>query len=241
MTKGTGAPSVNGQTANEGARVERQVRIEHSEPMSPGAATDRISEMLAQAQDFVRLSTQLSKGYLDQGRLRDALTATASRVRHLEVLVYSPTDEGAGSGFEWLLDLPNTFVAESEERVPDFLAVDGRSFRVEEDTPTSMVEVKNLTITDCPPDTARILELGFERMWERAKVQHRPGNPPPFESTLPSGASLSRPVRHIPFQLILWAEAGLLEDSDVEGYRPHLESCPYCRNRLPAKFQAPPL
>jgi len=138
---------------------------------------EKIIHLLNKSKEYVWMSTGLYPSFYNDTNIKKAMVDAIKRVKQIRIII-AGNAETKKTEVEWLFELENQckgkLQIKQSERVPHWLIVDGKHFRLEKPHASDGVGVKNLFVTDVKqPVISDILEAKFENWWFKAKsIEH---------------------------------------------------------------------
>ena len=142
------------------------------EAKTPEATKKKIIKLAKMAKKYVWMSSGLNSEFYNDPDIKKAMVDAFERVKQIRLLVEGNVEERK-SEVGWIFGESKEFKEKLRirqcERVPHWLIIDGKHFRLERPHPTGVVGVDNLVVYDvCPPAISEILRRKFEKWWGAA-------------------------------------------------------------------------
>jgi len=141
---------------------------------TPETTKEKIIKLSQMAKNYVWMSSGFNSEFYNDPAVKKAMFDAFERVEEVKLLIEENTED-RGSEVGWLSDVAKEFKGKLQirqcERVPHWLIIDGKHFRLEKPHPTGVIGMKNLVVYDVyRPDISEILKRKFSEWWNIASL-----------------------------------------------------------------------
>ena len=146
------------------------------EVKTPETTKEKIIKLSQMAKNYIWMSSGFNSEFYNDPDVGKAMVDAFGRVKDVRLLV-----EGNAEDTErevgWLSDAVKKFEGKLHirqcKRVPHWLIIDGKHFRLEKPHPIGVIGTKNLVVYDVDqPDISEILEQKFNDWWNTANLSN---------------------------------------------------------------------
>ena len=142
------------------------------EARTPETTKEKIIALLQLAKNYVWMSSGLNSEFYNDPNVKEAMSDAFRRVKQVKILIEGDAEERKnemGWFFEEAKGLKEKLRIRQCNRVPHWLIIDGKHFRLERPHPTGVVGVDNLVVYNIdPPVISEILRRKFDKWWGMA-------------------------------------------------------------------------
>jgi len=142
------------------------------EVKTPETTKEKIIKLSQMANDYMWMSSGFNSEFYNDLDVKKAIVDAFGRVKQVKLLIEGNVEERK-SEVGWLFEAAEEFKEKLRirqcDRVPHWLIVDGKHFRLERPHPIGVVGVDNLVVYDVyPPAISEILRRRFDKWWGTA-------------------------------------------------------------------------
>ena len=139
---------------------------------TPETTKEKIIKLSQMANNYMWMSSGFNSAFYNDHDVKKAIVDAFGRVKQVKLLIEGNAEERK-SEVDWLFEAAEEFKKKLRirqcERVPHWLIIDGKHFRLERPHPIGVVGVKNLVVYDVkPPAISEILRRRFDKWWGAA-------------------------------------------------------------------------
>lgn len=139
---------------------------------TPETTKEKIIKLSQMANNYMWMSSGFNSEFYNDHDVKKAIVDAFGRVKQVKLLIEGNVEERK-SEVGWLFEAAEEFKEKLRirqcERVPHWLIIDGKHFRLERPHPIGVVGVNNLVVYDVgPPAISEILRRRFDKWWGAA-------------------------------------------------------------------------
>lgn len=142
------------------------------EAKTPEATKEKIIKLAQMAKNYLWMSSGFNSKFYNDPDVKKAMVDAFGRVKQIKLLIEGDAKERK-SEVDWIFEEAKKFEEKLRirqcKRVPHWLIIDGKHFRLERPHPTGVVGVDNLVVYDVGnPVISETLRRKFETWWGAA-------------------------------------------------------------------------
>ena len=142
------------------------------EVKTPDTTKEKIIRLSQMAKNYMWMSSGFNSEFYNDPAVEKAIVDAFGRVEDVRLLVEGNAEDKE-SEIGWLSDAVKEFKEKLQirqcKRVPHWLIIDGKHFRLEKSHPIGAIGTKNLVVYDVDqPDISEILKQKFDEWWNMA-------------------------------------------------------------------------
>ena len=142
------------------------------EAKTPEATKEKIIKLAQMAKNYLWMSSGFNSKFYNDPDVKKAMVDAFGRVKQIKLLIEGDAKERK-SEVDWIFEEAKKFEDKLRirqcKRVPHWLIIDGKHFRLERPHPTGVVGVDNLVVYDVGnPVISETLRRKFETWWGAA-------------------------------------------------------------------------
>lgn len=144
------------------------------EARTPEATKEKIIKLVKMAKNYLWMSSGLNSKFYNDPDIKEAMVDAFGRVKQIRLLIDGDAKERKGE-VDWIFEATKNFEEKLRirqcKRVPHWLIIDGKHFRLERPHSTGGVGVDNLVVYDVSnPVISETLSRKFEKWWGAATL-----------------------------------------------------------------------
>lgn len=133
---------------------------------------ENIIKLSQMAKNYMWMSSGFNSEFYNDPAIEKAMVDAFGRVEEVKLLIEGNAEDRKRE-VGWLSDAAKEFKGKLQirqcERVPHWLVIDGKHFRLEKSHPIGAIGRKNLAVYDVDrPDISEILKRKFDEWWDMA-------------------------------------------------------------------------
>ena len=142
------------------------------EVKTPETTKVKIIKLSQMAKNYMWMSSGFNSEFYNDPAVEKAMVDAFGRVKEVKLLIEGNAEDKERE-VGWLSDAAKEFKGKLQirqcERVPHWLIIDGKHFRLEKPHPIGVIGMKNLVVYDVdPPAISEILRRKFGEWWATA-------------------------------------------------------------------------
>lgn len=139
---------------------------------TPETTKDKIIKLSQMAKKYIWMSSGFNSEFYDDPAVKKAMVDAFERVDEVKLLIEG-NEDNKKNVVGWLFDAATEFKGKIKikqcERVPHWLIIDGKHFRLEKPHPIGEIGNRNLVVFNIDrPDLSEVLKRKFCEWWDVA-------------------------------------------------------------------------